>query len=341
MTSKELVASALNGAPVPRAPVGPLAVHFCAQLAGYNLRQYSTNPRALAESVIRYWDRFRPDVVWVSADTWVSAEAMGAKIGATDHNQPLGGIGQPPVSEPSDVDRIPPPDVSSHGRYPMMIEALERVVDAIGKEVFIAACFDQYSFSIAAALMGISQIMLRLHDDPEFVRALMLKCEEYAFAYARALADAGADMLSGGDSPAGLLGPTTYSTEVLPSEKRLVARLKAATGKPVSLHICGDATRLLPSMASAGADILEIDHAVDIGNACRLAGPEIVLWGNLNPVDVLAQSTPQRVTQVAQAALEASRKAGHSRFVLSSGCTLAVETPHENLEALIRAAKTG
>jgi hypothetical protein len=30
--------------------------------------------------------------------------------------------------------------------------------------------------------------------------------------------------------------------------------------------------------------------------------------------------------------------AGHRRFVLSSGCTLAVETPFENVEALVNRA---
>jgi uroporphyrinogen decarboxylase len=337
MTSKEIVAAALNGRPVPRVPVGPLAVHFCAGLAGYTLRQYSTGARALASSVIRYCHQFRPDVVWVSADTWISAEAMGAAVGATDHDQPLGGVGEPVVSNVADIDRIPPPNVGSQGRYPMMIEALERVVEAVGNEVFIAACFDQYPFSIASALMGISQLMLRLHDDPQFVRALMVRCEDYALAYARALANAGADMLSGGDSPASLLGPRAYAAEAFPAEKRLINRLKNATAKPVSLHICGDATRILPLMATTGADVLEIDHAVDLALACRLVGPKITLWGNIDPVGVLAQSAAARVTQTALAALDAARKAGHCRFVLSSGCTLAVETPHANLEALLRA----
>ena len=34
-----------------------------------------------------------------------------------------------------------------------------------------------------------------------------------------------------------------------------------------------------------------------------------------------------------------SSAAGHQRYVLSSGCTLAMETPEENLHALINTAK--
>jgi uroporphyrinogen decarboxylase len=339
MTSKQLVAAAIAGHPVPRVPVAPLAVHFCAAHAGYTLRRYSTDAKALADSVIRYHERFQPDLVCLSADTWVNAEAMGAAVGSLADDQPFGALGGPLVRTPADIDRIPPPDVSSQGRYPLMIEALERIVAALGRDVFIVACMDQYPFSLAAAVMDINEIMLKLHDDPPFVEALLARCSEYTLAYGKALAAAGADMLSGGDSPAGLVGPSLYAEMVLPSERALIARLKADTGIPVSLHICGRATPILPLMATAGADVLELDHAVDLAEACRIVGPDTTLWGNLDPVSVLARSTPESVETHARAAIGAVRQAGHPRFILGSGCTLAVETPPANLDALILASR--
>jgi MtaA/CmuA family methyltransferase len=259
---------------------------------------------------------------------------MGAKVSATDDNQPFGGIGEPLVRSAADIDRIPAPDVGTQARYPLMIEALSRVVEALGKEVIVVACFDQYPFSLAAALMGISEIMLKVVDDPPFVAALMQRCSDYAAAYAHALSDAGAHMLSGGDSPAGLLSPPHYRQLALPAERRLIASIRSATGKSVSLHICGNSTPILSGMAASGADVLELDHAVDIGHACRLLGPNIALWGNLDPIRVLAQGTPESVRHKARETLGAVAATGHRRFVLSSGCTLAVKTPAENLDAL-------
>ncbi|MBN8457498.1 MAG: uroporphyrinogen decarboxylase family protein [Verrucomicrobia bacterium] len=340
MNSKQLVSATLKGLPVSRIPTGPLAVHFCAGQAGYTLRQYTTDPRALADSVIRYYERFKPDAVWVSADTWISAEAMGAMVGATADNQPFGGIGPSLIQSAADIDRIPAPDVGSQGRYPLMLEALSRIAAALGKDVFIVACMDQYPFSLACALMDINEMMLKLYDDPPFVQALMARCEEYAFAYGQALIQAGADLLSGGDSPAGLIGPDPYAEFALPAEQRLIDMLKTATGKPVSLHICGNSTRILPLMATSGADVLELDHAVDIGEACRTVGPGIALWGNLDPVRVLSQGTPESVASEARKVMEAARNLGHQRLVLSSGCTLPVETPCSNIEALVAAPQT-
>ena len=86
-------------------------------------------------------------------------------------------------------------------------------------------------------------------------------------------------------------------------------------------------------MAATGADVLELDHAVDLAGACRIVGPDIALWGNLDPVGVLSRGTPELVRRKAREAVQA---AGHRRFVLSSGCTLAMETPPANLDALMR-----
>jgi uroporphyrinogen decarboxylase len=332
--SKLLVAQALQGQRPWRVPTGPLAVHFCARVAGRTLRAYSTQARVLAECVLRYYERFRPDALWLSADTWVSAEAMGAPVGAAAEDQPLGGIGPPVVRTPADMDRLTTPDLG-RGRYPLMLEALTRVVDAVGKDVFIVACCDQYPFALAAALMGLQAIMLKTVDDPPFIEALMHHCAEYQVAYGRALAAAGADMISGGDSPAGLIGPELYQRLALPAEKRVIARIKAATEKPVSLHICGQTTSLLAAMASSGADVLELDHWVDLGEACRALGPGIGIWGNLDPVGLLAQATPAAVAEAARQAVGVVHSCGHHRFVLSSGCTLAMETPFDNLDALI------
>ncbi|MFO1492517.1 MAG: uroporphyrinogen decarboxylase family protein [Kiritimatiellia bacterium] len=340
MNSRQLVANTLAGLPTPRTPSGPLAVHCCAEAAGVTLRRYTTDAGALADSVIRYCERFRPDAIWVSSDTWVSAGAMGVPVGATGDDQPFGALGGPLVRTAADIDRIPPPDVATQGRYPLMLDALGRIVMAVGRDVFIVACFDQYPFSLAAALMDINEIMLKLYDDPPFVQALMQRCEEYALAYGTALAAAGADLLSGGDSPAGLVGPQLYEEVVLPAEQSLIRRLKPAARTPVSLHICGNSTPILPLMAGSGADVLELDHMVDLAQACRIAGPDLAIWGNLDPVSVLARGTPADVERAAQYALDVVRAAGHRRFVLSSGCTLPVGTPGANIDVLIRAART-
>ncbi|MBS0664522.1 MAG: uroporphyrinogen decarboxylase family protein [Verrucomicrobia bacterium] len=337
MNSRQLVLDTLQGRRTERVPVAPMAVHACARYAGISLHRYTSAPTALADAVIRTWERFHPDAVFVSADTWVTAQAMGARVGALAEDQPWGGLGEPLVRSAFDLKRIRPPDPATQGRFPLMLAALRRVAAVLGRDAAVVACFDQFPFSLAAALMGINELMLALQDDPALVRAVMERGLDYGLAYGRALAAAGADVLTGGDSPAGLIGPRRYREFALPYEQRLIAGLKAVTGKPVSLHICGDARPIIADMARSGADGLEIDQRTDLGEAFRAVGPGVTLWGNLDPVGVLARGSPADVHAAAGRALAAARAAGPGRFILSSGCTLAVETPAANVEALISA----
>jgi MtaA/CmuA family methyltransferase len=334
-----MVLAALQGQKLSHAPTGPLAVHFCAAQTGVSLADYTADPRVLADCVLGYYDRFHPDAVWVSADTWVTAEAMGKAVAFPGPGQPMAGTPEPLVRSAADLARIPPPDPFRQGRWPLMLEALRRVIAALGDEVFVVACFDQYPFSLACALMGMEQLMLGLWDDRGLIEALLDRCIEYGLAYAKALAEAGAHMLSGGDSPAGLIGPRLYREVALPAEQRLIAGLKAQGSPPVSLHICGNATPILADMALSGADVLELDHQVDMAAACRVVPAEIALWGNLDPVGVLARGSVQDVCNATDRVLQTVAAAERRRFVLSSGCAMAVDTPAANLAAMLDRAR--
>ncbi len=145
-------------------------------------------------------------------------------------------------------------------------------------------------------------------------------------------------MISTGDSPAGLIGPELYREVALPAERRVFERLRA-TGKKLSLHICGDTTELIADMATSGADVLEIDHLLDLDLACATVPDEVALWGNLDPVGVLARGSDDDVQRVTEDAIRTVRAHGRRRFVLSSGCALAVETPPERLDTMFAAAR--
>lgn len=92
-------------------------------------------------------------------------------------------------------------------------------------------------------------------------------------------------------------------------------------------------------MVTSGADVLELDHQVDLAVACQAIGPQVAIWGNVDPVGVLAGGDPDDVRQATRDVLRTIRDCGHNRFLVSSGCTLAMETPPKNLHALIEVAQ--
>ena len=294
--SRQLVRQALAGEDDLRVrPRGRLAVHYCARLGGVSLRQYTIDARTMADCVVRYYERFRPDAVWVSADTWVTAQAMGAVSGFPSDDQPMGGMGEPVVQS---LGRRGPDSAArpgSQGRWPLMIEALKRRRGALRGRAFVVACFDQYPFSLACALMGMQRVMTGVMDDRTLIEALMERCCEYAQAYAVALAAAGADMLSGGDSPAGLIGPRLYRQVALPAEQQRHPRhSRPHRGAGFAAHLRrGHADpgrhgrpREPTSWSWTTRWICE--------QACQYLGRDVAIWGNLDPVAVLARGTCRR-----------------------------------------------
>lgn len=336
--SRDLVRAVLAGMNPPRVPIGPLAVHATAVMAGVRIEDYTLDPTVMVDCICRYYERFRPDAVWLSADTWITAESMGAAVAFPGPNQPMAGTGDPCVKSAADIDRLPAPDPHSLGRMPLMMEAMRLLRQRLGNEVFIVGCFDQSPFSLACALAEINELMMQLTTDPGFVTALLDRCVEHATAYAVALAEAGADMLSTGDSPAGMIGPDFYQEFALPAERRVFRAIHDSCDVPVSLHICGDARHILAAMATSGADVIEIDHPVPLAHACRIVPDTITLWGNLDPVGIIRNGTPESIHTAAQQAIGEVQRHGRSRFVLSTGCTLAPDTPPENITALMQSS---
>ena len=142
-------------------------------------------------------------------------------------------------------------------------------------------------------------------------------------------------MIGMGDPAASLVGPQIYEKFVWPYEKKIVDGLHAAGGK-VRLHICGNTRRILEGMAALGCDMVDIDSQVPLSMAREKMGPNQVLLGNLDPVRVLCNGTPESVTA---AVAECHRQAG-PRYIIGAGCEVTRDTPAENMRALAEYARS-
>ena len=103
-----------------------------------------------------------------------------------------------------------------------------------------------------------------------------------------------------------------------------------ALGAKVRLHICGNTRRILPGIAMLGCDLIDIDWLVPMDQARRELGPRQVLAGNVDPVAVMRNGTPESITR---AIAECHRQAG-PHYVVSAGCEVPRDTPPANLLTL-------
>ncbi len=144
--------------------------------------------------------------------------------------------------------------------------------------------------------------------------------------------------LHNGDSLAScnVISPATYRKYAFPSQQKVFAAWAEHGIDHKLLHICGDSTRVLKDYAATGADMVEIDDAVDMAVAKELIGDQVVLVGNVHTVVEFLQGTPESIAAAAQKCIDDAGVGGG--FLLGSGCIVPRYSPLENVKAMIDVA---
>jgi len=101
------------------------------------------------------------------------------------------------------------------------------------------------------------------------------------------------------------------------------------------LHICGNTTRILPDMVTSKADIIDLDWMVDWRGAHEKFSGRVAFCGNVDPVALMLQGSPDAVFHGTLHCL----RAGDARCVSAAGCEIPPGTPPENLRAQARALR--
>jgi MtaA/CmuA family methyltransferase len=339
MNGYERITAALRGERPDRVPVMLHNFMMAAREAGVTMQAFREDPRLMAGVFIRAVEVYGYDGVLVDLDTATLAGALGVPVELPEtepalcHGARLGSL--------AEVDDLEPPDVARDRRVVVWLEAVRLLVAHFGREVYVRGNCDQAPFSLASMMRGAADWMMDLMDESNRERAerLLDHCAEASLQFIRLMAQAGAHMVSSGDSPAGpdLVSPRIYRELALPWEKRLADEAHRL-GLPYALHICGRTDRILEDMLTTGADALELDHKTDARLAHERLKDRAVFIGNLDPSGVLALGTPELVRAKTRELLAVF--ADTPRFILNAGCAIPATTPGENLRSMIRAARS-
>ena len=106
----------------------------------------------------------------------------------------------------------------------------------------------------------------------------------------------------------------------------------------VVLHNCGNTGHCTDAMVQSGAAGLHFGNRADMVEALKACPSDRHVMGNLDPVSIIQQATPDKVYSEALALLEAT--AEYPNFILSTGCDVPPHVPFANIEALYRALDT-
>lgn len=319
----------LRGDAVDRPPNFDIFMTFAARRIARSLRDYYLDYRVLVDANLRVIDEFQIDVAQVISDPYRECHDFGAEIDFPEDDLPL--CRTPLLAELDDMKRLPRPNPATGKRMSDRLEAIRLLRERVGGEVPIMGWVEG-ALAEAADLRGVSNLMVDLTDAPEQLEDLLELCAAVEIAFARAQVEAGADIIGLGDAVASLISPRMYRRFALPYEQRIFAAVHEM-GARCRLHICGNTNRIVDAMVESGADIIDLDHMVDMAAAAATYGDRVAFCGNFDPVAVMLRGTPDAVFDATRHCMAI----GGSRWFSAAGCEIPLHTPAENLHAQSRA----
>ena len=340
MNSYERCLAAIQFRDVDRMPTDLHNFLMCAEESGMDFGGFVLDDSAMAEMQINMWEKFGHDMLLIENGTAALAQALGCGVIYRKKGAPVAHTTA--VKQLEDIRNLKmPADFWESPLLKAQILTVERLVQHFGREVFLIGRGDQGPFSLASQLYGMDRLLEDLMDEEaeEDVHRLLEFCTSACIAYHEKLLQLGVPMTSMGDSTAGpdVISPAMYKTFAVPYEKKVIEAVHRKGGL-ISLHICGNATKIIDQMCNLGADVLEIDQKTDLKTAVRAAKENCALLGQVNPV-LLSNGTQQEVKETAERILQIVGGKSTTGFILGPGCALGGDTPKENIQALIDSVK--
>jgi len=335
LTPIERFAAYHRGEPVDRLPCVPIVGNTAARVLGVRVSEFRGNGRLIADAQVAAYRRFGYDVIRIFTDLYTQAEAMGAKVHYPDNETAY--LAAPAIATADEIASLQPADPHKDGNLPQHLEAMGRAFQAVGKEVPVTGALTG-PFTTASFLIGTENLVRLLLKNPAAVHRLCEVACQGALAYAGAILDTGCTpSLTDAMCSTTVISPGQFKEFGQPYLKRLVDFIHGR-GRAVTLHICGKTGPIWEAMAGTGADCLSLDNAADLEAAKVKVGRQVRLMGNVPPSEIMLQGT---TAQVREAVRTCFRKAHNNPkgLVVASGCSLPVETPFANIDAMLDAVR--
>ena len=306
-----------------------------APMIGLKVKDYYFSSQKMLELEQYIYDTFHSDGAGLSTTLRGMAEAMGSKIRYFDHN--IAQLEEPALASLDEVDKAKLVDVDRDGRLPIILEGLRMVKKELGDKVPVSGTVTG-PFTIAAMVVGTEKLLIGMIKKPDKVKQLMEVITENNERYIARMLEMGVGVgFADPVSTTSLLRVKQYKEFSLPYFQHNVDFIKK-NGGGCGLHICGGSRKLWETLNETGIGCFGLDNIEDLEEAKEVLGPHMAIQGNVPPVDVIRLGTPQDVLRSSK---ECIRKAWDSPngFTLTSGCQTPMDTPAENLQALMDAAR--
>ncbi|MCC6446613.1 MAG: MtaA/CmuA family methyltransferase [Armatimonadetes bacterium] len=210
-----------------------------------------------------------------------------------------------------------------------VLEAIRLLRKSIGDRAAIVGKV-MGPWTLSYHMMGAEDFLVSTLTHPDRARRSLETLKAVPVAFACEQIRAGADCICLADhATGGMVSPIAYRDMLLPIHKEIVESI----GSPVVLHCCGNTADRIRYFAEAGFDCYHFESQVKISAAREASAGKMSLMGNLNNPELLLSTSPEAVFEAACEAVRAGVD------ILAPECAVPLQTPLDNLKALVRAAR--
>jgi len=331
MTPVERAAAIAKGDAVDRLPCNPNVANGVARVYGCKISEFNSDAKTLASAQIASYKRFGYDSVRIFTDLFTLCEAMGAKVKFPEDD--TADLLQPALIDVQDIGKLQPANPHKDGRLPVQLDAMKYLIEAVGNEVGCSGAVVG-PFTNAFFLLGVDNTLKLITKDPEAVHALCRVSLETCKIYAEAVINLGlTPTISEPMSSCSVVSPKTFREFAAPYLKELVDFIKSKE-KGVIMHICGKTSHIWQDIADMGVSGFSIDNVASLKDCKNTIGKQVRILGNIDPGGIVYSGTP---LDVRLKTLEGIADCYDSPkgYTPMSGCSLPVETPFENIQAMM------
>lgn len=301
-----------------------------ARLNDTKLKENIMNPETAFESLSRTAEILRTEFAFSCVpDISAFAQSYGCEVKIPEDSIPI--VTEHSVKNLDDLARLKESGPQWQDRFMNNFKVLNLMAERF--TVFKLALAGG-PFSMAAILAGLEPLAKRTIRDPAFVEELLEFCTEISIMAAQTVVSAGADIVYIGDPTSGLLSRKQYERFSAPYTRRVADAIEV----PAVLHICGKTSHIIEPMCATGVQGISLDALVDMPSIVPGVPPDVAIIGNIDPVGALLNGTPEETARATKAILD--DMCDVPNYVFSAGCEVALETPVDNITAMIDTVKS-
>ncbi|WP_457551122.1 uroporphyrinogen decarboxylase family protein [Desulfobacula sp.] len=325
MTSKERFLAAVNQQEVDYMPTcGPFQALWAMGESKLTVAESIENPKLAAQSQVKPIQDCDFDGLEVMWDWLSPAGTLGCNIKFPELGAPI--TMSHILDDHTDLSKLQIPDFNQDHRFKSSVQTARILIEQFSKERYLY-CTAVAPFTLAGEIRGVEKLMRDCFKKKEFVKELLEFTTAVLTGYYTQIATLDVDGIFICDPTASgsLMSRKLFDKFSKPYIKTIVDVIKKA-GKHAIVHICGDITDRLESVAEIEPDILSVDTHVDLEFAKSIFGGKIATLGNINVVNTLYMGTQQEVNDQILTILKKTGGKGH---ILGGACDIAPESPKE------------